>query len=194
VRRLSPSGSLKLRTCGKSSKNCGRESFLSWLPSSSSSPVLRCSRWTGRRPNGGQNCTTLLGEKVRVRSVRRQPSLTCILVAVSNRTRAGKWAFFVLPLITILREGIEAVVFVGGVSLGQPATSIPLATITGIICSVFIGCVIYAFAIRTSESFLPHSLVPRRSRLIPVNSVGYIHRHHDQLNPPHRCRAFQQVN
>jgi len=28
----------------------------------------------------------------------------------------GKWALFVLPFITVLREGLEAVVFVGGVS------------------------------------------------------------------------------
>ncbi len=35
----------------------------------------------------------------------------------------------VAPLITVLREGIEAVVFVGGVSLGQSADSIPIAAI-----------------------------------------------------------------
>ena len=31
--------------------------------------------------------------------------------------RSGKWALFLLPFITVLREGLEAVVFVGGVSL-----------------------------------------------------------------------------
>lgn len=30
--------------------------------------------------------------------------------------RSGKWALFLLPFITVLREGLEAVVFVGGVS------------------------------------------------------------------------------
>jgi high-affinity Fe2+/Pb2+ permease len=30
--------------------------------------------------------------------------------------RGGKWALFLLPLITVLREGLEAVIFVGGVS------------------------------------------------------------------------------
>lgn len=30
--------------------------------------------------------------------------------------RGGKWALFLLPLITVLREGLEAIVFVGGVS------------------------------------------------------------------------------
>ena len=65
----------------------------------------------------------------------------------------GKWVLFFLPLITVLREGMEAVVFVGGVSLGQPATSIPIATIVGIICGLIIGYFIYAFASRTSECF-----------------------------------------
>jgi high-affinity iron transporter len=61
-------------------------------------------------------------------------------------------------LITVLREGIEAVVFVGGVSLGEPATSIPLAAIVGIVCGVFVGYIICAFASRTSESPSPHLL------------------------------------
>lgn len=30
--------------------------------------------------------------------------------------KGGKWALFVLPFVTVLREGLEAVVFVGGVS------------------------------------------------------------------------------
>ena len=30
--------------------------------------------------------------------------------------KGGKWTLFLLPLITVLREGLEAVVFVGGVS------------------------------------------------------------------------------
>lgn len=35
-----------------------------------------------------------------------------------KRARGGKWALFLLPFITVLREGLEAVVFVGGVSNG----------------------------------------------------------------------------
>ena len=80
------------------------------------------------------------------------------MTAVDGRTKAGKWALLVLPLITVLREGIEAVVFVGGVSLGEPATSIPLAAIVGIICGVVVGYIIYAFASRTSESPWPRLL------------------------------------
>lgn len=48
--------------------------------------------------------------------------------------------------------GLEAVIFVGGVSLGQPATSIPIAAIVGIICGLIIGFLIYGFASRTSKT------------------------------------------
>lgn len=71
---------------------------------------------------------------------------------VGAGARSGKFVLFILPLITVLREGMEAVIFVGGVSLGQPATSIPLATIVGLICGLVCGFLIYTFASRTSTS------------------------------------------
>ena len=47
---------------------------------------------------------------------------------------------------------MEAVIFVGGVSLGQPAASIPIAAIVGLVCGLVCGYLIYAFASRTSKS------------------------------------------
>ncbi|KAF8217772.1 iron permease FTR1 [Mycena galopus ATCC 62051] len=73
-------------------------------------------------------------------------------IKTDGETRAGRWVLFILPLITVLREGMEAVIFVGGVSLGQPATSIPIATIVGLICGLIVGFVIYTFASRTTLS------------------------------------------
>lgn len=84
------------------------------------------------------------------------------MIDVDGRTKAGKWALVILPLITVLREGMEAIVFVGGVSLGQPATSIPLAAIVGIICGLIVGYLIYAFASRTSQSLLSPSTATAR--------------------------------
>lgn len=55
-----------------------------------------------------------------------------------------KYAMFMLPFITLLREGLEAVVFIGGVSLGVPASAIPIPTITGIIAGFAVGYLIYA--------------------------------------------------
>jgi high-affinity iron transporter len=63
--------------------------------------------------------------------------------------RTSKWTLFVLPFVTVLREGMEAVIFVGGVSLGQPATAIPIAAIVGLIVGLICGYLIYAFASRS---------------------------------------------
>ncbi|GAA6025990.1 hypothetical protein JCM11491_000591 [Sporobolomyces phaffii] len=64
--------------------------------------------------------------------------------------RRGKWGLFILPMVTILREGLEAVTFVGGVSLGQSAKSIPLAAIMGILVGFIIGFIIYHFGTRVN--------------------------------------------
>jgi FTR1 family protein len=60
--------------------------------------------------------------------------------------KSRKYAMFFLPFITVLREGLEAVVFVGGVSLTEPATAFPIPVIVGIICGLLIGYFIYRYA------------------------------------------------
>lgn len=54
-----------------------------------------------------------------------------------------KYALALLPFVTTLREGIEAVVFVGGVSLGTPATAFPLAVICGLLAGTAVGLCLY---------------------------------------------------
>ncbi|GFF40527.1 plasma membrane iron permease [Aspergillus lentulus] len=56
---------------------------------------------------------------------------------------AEKYAMFLLPFITVLREGLEAVVFIGGVSLSFPATAFPLPVFTGLLAGVAIGYLLY---------------------------------------------------
>ncbi|KAI6045260.1 iron permease FTR1 [Pisolithus marmoratus] len=68
--------------------------------------------------------------------------------SVDRRTKSGKWVLFVLPMVTVLREGMEGVIFVSGVAIGQPASSIPIAAITGIICGLVCGILIYQFSSR----------------------------------------------
>lgn len=62
-------------------------------------------------------------------------------------SKLGQWsrryALFILPFVTTLREGLEAVVFVGGVSLGLPATAFPIPVITGILAGLLVGFLIY---------------------------------------------------
>ena len=50
---------------------------------------------------------------------------------------------FILPFITTMREGIEAVVFVGGVSLSLPATAFPLAVVCGVLAALAVGYLLY---------------------------------------------------
>lgn len=54
-----------------------------------------------------------------------------------------KYAMFLLPLVTALREGLEAVVFIGGVSLSFPASAFPLPVFTGLLAGGIIGYIIY---------------------------------------------------
>ncbi|GBF66363.1 plasma membrane iron permease [Trichophyton mentagrophytes] len=54
-----------------------------------------------------------------------------------------KYAMFMLPFITVLREGLEAVVFIGGVSLGATASAIPIPTVAGLIAGAAVGYMIY---------------------------------------------------
>lgn len=64
-----------------------------------------------------------------------------------DRFRIGyltkKYCMFILPFITTLREGLEAVVFVGGVGLDSSASSFPLPVVCGLIAGIFVGTLLY---------------------------------------------------
>ncbi|KAL5116134.1 high-affinity iron permease [Pleosporales sp. CAS-2024a] len=61
-----------------------------------------------------------------------------------------KYAMFILPFITVLREGIEMVLFIAGVGLGLPATSFPLAVLCGLGAGALVGYFIYTGGNKTS--------------------------------------------
>ncbi|KAI4922907.1 hypothetical protein J4E90_001343 [Alternaria incomplexa] len=61
-----------------------------------------------------------------------------------------KYAMFILPFVTVLREGIEAVLFIAGVGLGAPATSFPLAVLCGLGAGALVGFLIYKGGNKTS--------------------------------------------
>lgn len=54
-----------------------------------------------------------------------------------------KYAMFILPFVTVLREGVEAVVFVAGVSFQAPPTAVPLPVVVGVACGSLIGWLLY---------------------------------------------------
>ncbi|KAI9634956.1 iron permease FTR1/Fip1/EfeU [Dioszegia hungarica] len=55
----------------------------------------------------------------------------------------GRWALFLLPFVTVIREGLEAVVFVGGVALSVEPSAIPLPTVCGLVLGALLGLLIY---------------------------------------------------
>nr|KIR48719.1 hypothetical protein I312_01789 [Cryptococcus bacillisporus CA1280] len=71
---------------------------------------------------------------------------------MKKKARRGQYAIFFLPLITVVREGLEAIVFVGGVSLSQDGASIPIAAIVGLVAGIFVGWCIY----RTGSTLALH--------------------------------------
>ncbi|ELR05480.1 hypothetical protein VC83_07149 [Pseudogymnoascus destructans] len=56
---------------------------------------------------------------------------------------AQKYAMFVLPFVTVLREGLEAIIFVAGVSFSSPASSVPLPVFVGLGAGAAVGYIIY---------------------------------------------------
>lgn len=54
-----------------------------------------------------------------------------------------RYAMFMVPFVTVLREGLEAVVFIAGVSFSAPATAVPLPVIVGLLAGSIVGYLIY---------------------------------------------------
>ncbi|KAH6610267.1 iron permease FTR1 family protein [Trichoderma cornu-damae] len=54
-----------------------------------------------------------------------------------------KYAMFFLPFITVLREGIEAVVFIAGVTFSAPAYAVPLPVVIGLLVGGVVGYLLY---------------------------------------------------
>lgn len=63
-----------------------------------------------------------------------------------------KYVMFMLPFVTVLREGLEAVVFIAGVSFSAPASAVPLPVVIGLIAGGAAGFVLYKYARPFSSS------------------------------------------
>lgn len=63
--------------------------------------------------------------------------------ATAFKRLGEKYAMFLLPFITVVREGLEAVVFVAGVSFSSPATSVPLPVVVGLMAGSAVGYLIF---------------------------------------------------
>ncbi|KAI8836404.1 iron permease FTR1 family-domain-containing protein [Chytriomyces cf. hyalinus JEL632] len=76
--------------------------------------------------------------------------------------------FFWVPLVTILREGIEGMFFLGGISISSDPGTIPLAALTGLA----VGCIIGWLIFRAGNSMKLHVFFVSASILIFYLAAG----------------------
>lgn len=74
-------------------------------------------------------------------------------ISIYARRIAKEYALSALPFITTLREGLEAVVFIGGVGVNQPWTSFPLAILAGSVLGFMVGIFMYRGGNKLSLQF-----------------------------------------
>ncbi|KNC23690.1 hypothetical protein FF38_09726, partial [Lucilia cuprina] len=65
--------------------------------------------------------------------------------AYSVRSFARKYTMAILPMVTTMREGLEAVAFLGGLGMNVSSSSIPLSTITALGLGLCVGLAIYKY-------------------------------------------------
>ncbi|KAI9351809.1 iron permease FTR1 family-domain-containing protein [Zopfochytrium polystomum] len=63
--------------------------------------------------------------------------------AVLSTSNTAGYTLFILPFITVLREGLECVVFIGGIGITSDPGTIPLAAVIGLGCGALLGYLIY---------------------------------------------------
>jgi hypothetical protein len=117
--------------------------------------------------------------------------------------KGGKWALFLLPFITVLREGLEAVIFVAGVRPLSPFTTrsslasheLPLMSLRFLPCSCsgldFPTRLCYSHRRhRRSDCRFPYRFphLPRWFRLCPPHLPHHLHQH----PLPRRSRSLFQ--
>lgn len=83
--------------------------------------------------------TTQIQEKWRAKLSKAMDDETDKGLGNSSR----RYALFVLPLVTVLREGLEAIVFIGGVTFTTDSKSIPLAVVAGMLTGFLVGYILY---------------------------------------------------
>lgn len=69
------------------------------------------------------------------------------------RALSKRYAMAVLPLITTLREGLEAVIFLGGIGINEPATSFPLAVLAALALGLAVGWLMYTSGNKVSIQY-----------------------------------------
>jgi high-affinity iron transporter len=60
-----------------------------------------------------------------------------------NSRSSNKYALFLLPLSIVVREGVEALIFLAGVGLQGSAKAVPIPAVLGALCGILTGYLLY---------------------------------------------------
>ncbi|KAJ3332912.1 high-affinity iron permease [Blyttiomyces sp. JEL0837] len=85
-----------------------------------------------------------------------------------KKSKGGRYVMFLIPFVTVLREGLEGMVFLGGIAISASPADIPLAAISGIICGLAIGYAVF----KTGNSVKLHIFFIGASILILFLAAG----------------------
>ncbi|MCO5551725.1 hypothetical protein L7F22_005229 [Adiantum nelumboides] len=59
------------------------------------------------------------------------------------QSKRSKYALFLIPFTVVVREGVEAVIFLGGIGLEGSGTAYPIPAIVGALCGIMVGILLY---------------------------------------------------
>lgn len=93
-----------------------------------------------KSPASGSSAAAAAADAAEEKEKKKKPARGC-MTAVKEWME--KYAMFALPFVTVLREGIEAVVFIAGVTFSAPASAVPLPVVVGIGAGVLVGYGLY---------------------------------------------------
>ena len=65
-------------------------------------------------------------------------------------SKKGRYTLFFIPFTVVLREGVEAVIFLGGIGLEGSGTAYPIPAVVGALCGIVVGYLLYKGGNRTA--------------------------------------------
>ncbi|RKO98660.1 hypothetical protein CXG81DRAFT_7933, partial [Caulochytrium protostelioides] len=88
------------------------------------------------------------GFAVNVVGIRSQPHGS----APTTGSFRERYAFFFMPFLTVLREGLEGMVFIGGVATSESPSAIPGAAVAGAMLGTFLGWILFRTGLKSAAS------------------------------------------
>jgi high-affinity iron transporter len=75
----------------------------------------------------------------------------------TSNSKRKKYALFLIPFTMVLREGVEAVIFLGGIGLEGSGTAYPIPAVVGAACGILIGYLLYKGGSRAAFKLFLHA-------------------------------------